>query len=92
MEHAPEISGMTNDRLGKRGQGVQDYLEEHSDVDEYVILDDNRFDFADFPRLYERLLMTDGIENAVFASKTPAVEAILFQEYITELSLSAWKL
>lgn len=36
--------------------------------------------------------MTDGIENAVFASKTPAVEAILFQEYITELSLSAWKL
>ena len=92
MERALEISGATNDRWYRREQGVQDYLEEHPDVDEYVILDDNRFDFADFPRLYERLLITDGVENAVFASKTPAVEVILFQEYITELSLSAWKL
>lgn len=86
MEHGLEISAVTKEYWNKRGQGVQDYLEEHPWIDEYIILDDNRFDFEDFPRLWERLLITDGIENAAFASKTPAVETIIFQEYIKELS------
>lgn len=84
--HDLEISAATKEHYNKRGQGIQDYLEEHPEIDEYIILDDNRFDFEDFPRLWERLLITDGIENAAFASKTPAVEAILFREYIKELS------
>lgn len=86
MNHGLEISATTKEHYNKRAQGVQDYLEEHPAIDEYVILDDNRFDFEDFPRLWERLLITDGIENAAFASKTPAVEAIIFREYIKELS------
>ncbi len=86
IEYGLEISAMTEDHWNHRGQGVQDYLKEHPEIDEYVILDDNRFDFEDFPKLWERLLITDGIENADFASKTPAVEAILFREYIKELS------
>ena len=86
MECGLEISAMTEDHWSDRGQGIQNYLEEHPEIDEYVILDDNRFDFDDFPKLWERLLITDGIENAAFASKTPAVEAILFREYIKELS------
>lgn len=86
MECGLEISAMTKDQWSNRGGGIQDYLEEHPEIDEYVILDDNRFDFEDFPKLWERLLITDGIESAAFASKTPAVEAILFREYIKELS------
>lgn len=86
MEYGLEISAMTEDHWNNRGQGIQDYLKEHPEIDEYVILDDNRFDFEDFPKLWERLLITDGIENAAFASKTPAVEAILFREYVKELS------
>lgn len=86
MEHGLTISEVTKEHYNKRGQGVWDYLEEHPEIDEYIILDDNRFDFEDFPRLWERLLLTDGIENAALASKTPAVEAILFREYIRELS------
>lgn len=86
MGHDLEISAVTKEHWNKRGQGIQDYLEEHPKIDEYIILDDNRFDFEDFPPLWERLLITDGIENAAFASKTPAVEAIIFREYIKELS------
>lgn len=86
MEYGLEIYAMTEDHWNNRGQGIQDYLDEHTEIDEYVILDDNRFDFEDFPKLWERLLITDGIEKAAFASKTPAVEAILFREYIKELS------
>lgn len=52
-------------------------------VDEYVILDDNTFDFANYPKLWERLLLTNGIENAEYASKTPAIEAMLFLEAIS---------
>ena len=86
MEYGLEISAKTEGHWNNRGQGIQDYLKEHSEIDEYIILDDNRFDFEDFPKLWERLLITDGIENAAFASKTPAVEAILFREYIKEFS------
>lgn len=52
MEHGLEISAMTEDHWNNRGQGIQDYLEEHSEIDEYVILDDNRFDFDDFPQFF----------------------------------------
>lgn len=85
QKYSLEISASTTDCRRERGQGIWDYLEEHPEVDEYIILDDNRFDFEEFPRLWERLLLTDGIENASFASKTPAVEAIIFLGYIKEL-------
>ena len=51
---------------------------------EYVILDDCKFDFQDYRKLWERLLITDGIERAKFAAKTPAVETMLFLDYIKE--------
>ena len=47
-----------------------------------MILDDNKFDFQDDQKLWERLLITNGIERAVFAAQTPAVEAIIFMDYI----------
>lgn len=52
----------------------------------FVILDDNVFDFRDDRNLWERLLLTNGIENAAFAAQTPAVETIIFHDYIKMFS------
>lgn len=79
------ITAHTYDQLYDRGAGIENYLREHSEIEEYVILDDNKFDFEDYPGLWERLLLTDGIERAKFASRAPAVEAILFRDYIQEV-------
>ena len=77
------LTGKTTDVWVGRGEGIQSYLAEHPEIDEYVILDDNTFDFSDYPKLWERLLLTNGIENAEYASKTPAIEAMLFLEAIS---------
>lgn len=73
--HAPDVDYA-------RGAGVAKYLEEHPEIEEYVILDDCLFDFEQYKKLWERLLLTNGIENIRFASRTPAVEALLFKDYI----------
>lgn len=80
------ILDQTTDHGFKRGEGILTYLDAHSDIDEYVILDDNEFDFRDYPHLWERLLTTNGIERAKAASACPAVETIIFQSYIEEVS------
>lgn len=77
-----EISDHTIDKERKRGLGVKEYLELHPEIEEFVILDDQKFDFEHYKKIWERLLITNGIERAEFASRTPAVEAILFRDYI----------
>ena len=86
-EHGLSIYATTREHWNNRGQGILDFLKEHREIDEYVILDDNQFDFEAFPALWERLLITDGIEHVIFASKTPAVEAIIFHDYIKNFSI-----
>lgn len=80
------LDGKTTDHYNNRGEGIVKYLELHPEIEEFVILDDNKFDFIDYPGLWERLLITNGIERAEFASQTPAVEAIIFLEYIKMFS------
>ena len=76
-----KISGKTVDcRHNGRGAGILNYMEEHSEIEEFVILDDNLFDFQDSQKLWERLLLTNGLEVAKFASRTPAVETMVFLE------------
>lgn len=81
-----QLTGKTTDHLNHRGEGILNYLEEHPEIEEFVILDDQKFDFREYSKLWERLLLTNGIERAEFASKTPAVEAILFLEDIKAFS------
>lgn len=76
------ISGKTKDENHARGTGILEYLKLHPEIEEYVILDDNTFDFRDHRKLWERLLLTNGIENAKFASHAPAVEALIFMDYL----------
>ena len=53
-----------------------------------MILDDVTFDFGKYEKLWERLLITNGIENVRFASRTPAVEAILFLDSIKNFNIN----
>lgn len=76
------LAGQTRDTEKKRGTGIRDYLTDHPEIEEYVVLDDNLFDFQEDKKLWERLLLTNGIEKARCASDSPAVEAILFCDYI----------
>lgn len=76
------ISGKTKDEMYARGAGIVNYLEAHPEIEEYVILDDNSFDFKDYRNLWERLLLTNGIERAEFASQTPARAAQIFMDYL----------
>jgi hypothetical protein len=80
------ISGKTVDRGNNRGEGIINYLKIHPEIDDYVILDDYKYDFEDYGQLWERLLITDGIERAEFASRTPEVEAMIFMDYIRKYS------
>lgn len=81
-KHGLSISGHTQDNNRKRGAGIVKYLEKHPEIEEYVILDDCTFDFMDYKKLWERLLLTNGIERAKFASRTPAVETMVFMDYL----------
>ena len=74
--------GQTQDQMYKRGEGILKYLKAHPEIEEYVVLDDCRFDFQKNRKLWGHLLLTNGIENAQFASETPAVEAIVFMDYL----------
>lgn len=80
------ISGKTEDQGNNRGEGVINYLKGHPEIDDYVILDDYKYDFRDYVQLWERLLITDGIERAKFASDTPEVETMIFMDYIRKFS------
>lgn len=80
------LAGKTIDHYNNRGEGILKYLEMHPEIDEFVILDDNKFDFRDYPNLWERLLITNGIERAEFASEMPSVETIIFLDYIKMFS------
>ena len=81
-----DIAGKTKDQGNNRGEGIINYLKAHPEIDDYVILDDHKFDFMNYTRLWERLLVTDGIERAEFASRTPEVEAMVFMDYIKRFS------
>jgi hypothetical protein len=80
------ITGKTKDHVSNRGEGINDYLKEHKQIEDFVILDDKTYDFDDDKRLWERLLLTDGIEKAKYASKTPQTETMIFLDYIKSFS------
>ena len=84
-----KVLGRTKERWGsQREEGIKDYLEENPEINEYVILDDNQYGFDDYTKMWERFLDTKGkgIENATYASRTPAVETMLFLDAIKERS------
>ncbi len=88
-KHGIKILGKTQESsIGSRGEGIMKYLVNHNDIEEFVILDDQHFDFDDDPKLWENYLNTQGkgIEHSVAASKTPTITAMDFCEVIKKHS------
>jgi hypothetical protein len=52
---------------------------------EYILLESNNF-IENYRKIWERLILTNGIENSQLASETPAIEALIFMDYIKEMS------
>ncbi len=73
LKYGIEILGKTEEpRLSQRGEGVLEYLDHNPEIDEFVILDDQHFDFDDCNKLWENYIDTcgRGIENSVCVSKS----------------------
>lgn len=76
-----KILGETKEKIGNnREDGILAYLDNHKDIEDFVILDDNHYGFEDYSKLWERFLDTEGqgIECAKHASSTPSISAIIF--------------
>lgn len=52
---------------------------------EYILLESNNL-IENYRKIWERLILTKGIENSQLASETPAIEALIFMDYIKEMS------
>lgn len=52
---------------------------------EYILLESNNF-IENYRKIWERLILTKGIENSQLASETPAIETLIFMDYIKEMS------
>ena len=50
------ITGQTRDCVLNRGYGIVSYLDEHPEIEAFVILDDKKFDFRNYSILWDRLL------------------------------------
>lgn len=48
-----------NDSLSMRGASIMKYLENHPEVEEWVVIDDDEFDFAKYPNIMDRFVHTD---------------------------------
>ena len=84
-KHGIQIHGQTEDKfLEGREYGILKYIEEHSEVEDFVIIDDQHYGFDDSSKLWDRYLDTkgQGIENLEYASKTPSISAMLFMDGI----------
>lgn len=82
-KHGIKIYGQTEDKLfAGREWGILKYLEDHPEVEDFVILDDQHYGFDDSNKLWERYLDTKGkgIENSEYASKTPSISAMMFMD------------
>ncbi len=79
------VLGQTKEKqLSKHEEGVLRYLEDHPEIEDFVILDDRHFGFRDYQKLWESFVDTNGrgIENAITAPKTSSIPAILFIDAI----------
>ena len=52
---------------------------------EYILLESNNF-IENYRKIWGRLILTKGIVNSQLASETPAIEALIFMDYIKEMS------
>lgn len=84
-----KILGKTKEeRDSQRADGILSYLKLHPEIEEFVILDDQHFEFDGYSKLWESFIDTHGrgIEYGSVASKTPSISARLFMDAIKKYS------
>lgn len=89
LKYGIKILGKTEDeKYSERGIGILNYLNSDPEIDEFVILDDQHYDFQDSRKLWENYIDTcgRGIEHSVAASKTPTVTALVFLDVLEKYS------
>lgn len=59
-----------------RGQGILKYLEEHPEVDKFIILDDNEFDFLGIRNLKPIFIQTDPVVGLTETQVNLAIELL----------------
>ena len=83
-----DVTGsIENEDCFGRGQGIVDYLRVHPEIEDFIVLDDQRFDFRRHDKIWERFLDTGGkgLENAFTPSETPSISAMLFLDSIVRM-------
>lgn len=89
LKYGIKILGKTEEpSVSQRGIGILNYLNSVPEIDEFVILDDQHFDFQDSRKLWENYIDTvgRGIEHSMAASKTPTITAIVFLDVLEKYS------
>lgn len=89
LKYGIKILGKTEEtKFSERGIGILNYLNSNPEIDEFVILDDQHFDFQDCRKLWENYIDTcgRGIEHSKTASQTPTVTAIVFLDVLKKYS------
>ncbi len=84
-----KILGMTEDEhVSEREEGIIRYLDQHPEIEEFVIIDDQQFGYDEYERLWDSFINTGGkgIENTFLASETPSVAAMLFNDSLMKYS------
>ncbi len=74
--------------ISENMKGVKVRWTEKKEIEEFIVLDDQHFDFSSYSELWENYLDTreKEIEYAVCASETPSVAAMLFLDAIKKYS------
>lgn len=66
-----------NGRLSLRGASIMQYLENHPEVEEWVVIDDDEFDFAKYPEIMDRFVHTDNLKGLVEDDVQKAIGLLL---------------
>ena len=80
-EYGLYLSGKTGYK-GHRGKEIEQFLEEHNDFDNFIILDDDKFDIIDtFP---DNLINTKFMTGFTKSCLNKAIKLIIKEEYNNE--------
>lgn len=63
--------------LSTRGAAIMKYLESHPEVEEWVVIDDDEFDFNKYPEIMDRFVHTDNLKGLVEDDVQKAIGLLL---------------
>lgn len=65
-----------DDNLSTRGAAIMKYLESHQNIEDWVVIDDDEFDFAKYPEIMGRFVHTDHIKGLTDENVGQAIDLL----------------